>query len=299
MHLNLIESGPVSGTGLRQMVTRTGHMHKGIIYEIHKVTPENRKPLRDEAYPFENQFGYDSRWYLHDKVTHDIQDGMEVVLARQPRSLFLPARTVGIVAQELKKVTVDGQRRKLLAVGIRVVTEEYQGYGIGTHLAELSIIRHDPDIVSGQTRVYGIPDIYKASSLIRVTAPLEMQMTEEIQAILKEGLDKTTLEKTDLNTGLYKGFPPSRNREEDSKRFIPKEGNRRGNETYQQMLKMGADPFKGRGIRYIAMVDHDAVLDARQRGVAANSLITYESDAVIAWIPRRVASLFKFRLPPI
>lgn len=298
MNVLFIESGPGNRMDVRSMVTRMGHVHRGIIYEIHKVTPENREALRNEAYPFEAQFGYPSRWLIHRKVTHYIQDGTEVTLAIKPRSLFRGARTVGICTEELKRVSVGDEKRKISHLGIRVVLPKYQKHGIGTHCLEASAVRNDPDAYTGQTRVYGIIDLYRYSPLIHAVAPFTKPMSADIEETLKGSLDRITLEETDLTTGVRKkAFPPSSGSKEDLKRFNPPKNNPRGIATRREMGEKGVDPLNGDVIRYYAETNHEAIRLLREKGIDVNTVITYETEAVLAWVPRMVASLLKFRLP--
>jgi len=279
---------------------RVMHFHRGIIYEAYRVTPENREYLRNLVYPFEEQFGYPSTFLLHQKVIKYIQDGAEVVRAVKPRTFFRSARTVGVITQDIKRVNVGAERWKVLSRGIRVVLPGFRRQGIGTHLSDEGIVRHDPEIVTADTRVYSIIDMYQRSGFIRAVAPFDTELTDEMREALRGILDKTT--RIDLETGLrYKIFPPSDYSKGDLERFIPPKKNQRGVANYKRMLEIGADPLAGSAIRYAALGDHAAVQAARDRGwFAAQQLFKYTTESALREVTRkvtsRVANLWRSRL---
>lgn len=226
------------------------HTFRGIDYEVHKVTRENLWELRQRVLPFERAFGYANSFLIHQKVIRFIKEGSEVEFARTR------ARDIGVVTQEVKKVVVGGQNIKVLSIGIRVVFPEYQKHGIGTHLAEDGVIRHQPDAVTGQTRVWRIFNMYQETGLIKNIAPIDRPITSDMQEVLRRVLDRGVVVETDLRTGLCLGiYPPGA-----GERFIPPNTNLRGVANYDRIRKIGADPAKGDGIRYYAIVDQEAVL---------------------------------------
>lgn len=229
------------------------HIHKGIVYEAYRVTPNNRNALRDRVLPFECEFGYPNSFLIHEKVVHYTPDGGEVVFAKTQGRL---PKDVGVVTQEIRRVSIEGQPVRVLSVGIRVVLPGYQRHGIGTHLAEDGIIRHKPDALTGQTRVWRIFNMYQETGLINSISPIDGPITSGMQDVLRGVLDRSVVLETDLRTGLCLGiYPPG-----ESKRFIPPSNNQKGLANYNRMKEIGADPTQGDGIRYYAVVDQEAVL---------------------------------------
>lgn len=229
----------------------------GFTYEVHRVTRENIWGLRHRVLPFEKEFGYANSFATHDKVKHYVQEGGEVEFARTLRN----PQDVGVTTQRLVKPIVDGQTVRALAVGIRVVLPDFQKHHIATNLAVEAIIRLRPYVVTGQTRTWRIIRMYQDTGLISSILPIDGPMTPDIQGVLgqvlEEILDKRTLRATDLTTGLCVGiYPPG-----ESERFMRPSTNQRGQKIYDRMMNLGADPRKGNGIRYYAVVDQEAVLE--------------------------------------
>ncbi|MBI2596808.1 hypothetical protein HYW41_01515 [Candidatus Daviesbacteria bacterium] len=228
------------------------HTHGGFDYVAYKVTRENKLSLRIRALPFEKEFGYADPFLIHDKVRSYIKEGGEVEFART-RGVY--AKDVAIVTQDVRRVPADDQRIVVLCPGIRVVFPEYQRFGIATHFAGEAITRHSPDLVVGKTRTWRIPRMYRDTGLISSIHPIDAPFTPEMQGVLRLILDRSTLFATDLRTGVCFGiYPP-----EESSRFIPPGTNVKGVEIDRRIRELGAQPEKGDGIVYCAVVNQDAV----------------------------------------
>lgn len=237
---------------------------QGIDYEINKVTRDNRGVLRRRALPFEQQFGYPDSFEVHEKVVHYIREGGEVVFAR---TTGRRPKDIGVVTQEMRKASVAGRTARVLSVGIRVVLPEFQRHGIGTYLEEDAVLRHRPDAVTGQTRMWRIISMLQNTGFFSRISPFDGLITPEVEQILRGGvLDRRTLSAiTDIRRGLCLGiYPPA-----DREHFIPPPTSESGVRNYNRILILGAVPERGDGIRYYAEVDQEAVRAAKARGEVA------------------------------
>lgn len=262
-------------------------------YEVHRVTPANRSGLRLKVLPFEELFEYEDPFHIRGKVVHFVQEGKEVVFAKTRGS---NARNIGVVTQEARYVDVGGKQRKVLSVGMRAVFPEYQDRNVGTGLAKEGIIRHDPDIVTGQTRIWGIIRMYEKTGLVKgVISPIDGPIPPDVREALRKVLDKSILNQTDLRIGICLGVFPAA----VAKRFIPPTTNERAVKIYNKMLELGVNPARGDGIRYGIEVDHEEVQRVKDKGefIAQLPLITSESESLLSWIPRMATSVWRFRRP--
>lgn len=77
-----------------------------------------------------------------------IQPGMhlEVVSTQEPRPV-----EVGYQSYRLKELMLGGQVITVLDIGSKVISPDYQHEGIGTQLSKNAILRHRPNIVTGET----------------------------------------------------------------------------------------------------------------------------------------------------
>ena len=228
------------------------HIHDGFVYEVYRVTSENKFALRMRALTFEKAFGYTDPFLTHDKVRSYTKEGGEVIFVKTRGH---HAKDIAIVTQDVRKVTVNDQTMTILNPGIRVVFPEYQKHGIATHLAEEAIKRHRPYFVVGKTRTWRIPRMYEDTRLIKSIHPIDGLFTSGMQEVLRLTLDRSTLLSTDLRTGVCLGiYPP-----EESSRFIPPSTNARGVAIDRRIRELGVQPERGDGIVYCAVINQEAV----------------------------------------
>lgn len=236
-------------------------IHEGLLYEVHKVTRENRGRLRLRALPFEEQFDYGDPFFTRDKITHYIKEGGEVVFTT---TMGRNTRDVAVVTQEMRRVIVGGQETNMLSIGIRAVKEEYQRQGIGRHQVRDTMMRLQPDAITGQFRTYRIPRMYQEIDFIRSLTPIDADapITDEMRELVEAVVDKSTFKATNSGTFVAMGiFPPG-----ESKRFAPPPTNEKAVAVDRRIRALGAIPERGDAIRYFATVDLAAVHAAIDAG---------------------------------
>lgn len=219
----------------------------GVVFQVNKVTPWNFHELRRRALPFEAIFEYDDPFIPYQKIINSVRRGGEVVFAQTP-----DGNDIGVTTQEVKR-TKAGQ--VVLSVGIRAVLPDFQDRGFTTTIARESMMRHRPDVVTGQSRMWRIFNMLEDTGFILGISPFDRLPTPEMQASLIEVLDRKVLKATNLRTLVCIGvFPPA-----PVDRFIPPELNAGGWLYYNGMREIGAIPESGSGVRYYARVNQQAV----------------------------------------
>lgn len=268
----------------------TSYEYLGFAYEVQKVTRKNRGSLRFRVLPFEGELGYDS-FRTHDEVRHNIQEGREVIFAR---TLGRRPRDVGVVTQEVKRVEIDGEAKRIGVIGVKAILPNYQGRGIGTHLAEDLIYRHRPHAITGRTRSWRVIRVYEDTGLIGPILPIDGVPTQEMQDVLPQVLNKAALKRLELTTGRYDGSHGDIYPKADRRFLVPDPSNKGAKRIYDKIIgpEIGANPEDGDGIRYYAKVDQEAVDFAIRSYNPREVVATSTRSLTVFRLISRVASIF-------
>lgn len=267
------------------------HVHNGFAFETHKVTRANMWELRHRAFPFEQILGYDV-FRTPDEIRHHIQPRpgrlVEVVFARTIR---LHSKDVGVVTQELVDVSVAEQKRRVLSIGVKAVSPEFQNRDIGTLLLEDTLLEHDGiDVVTGKSRNPRVFRYLEKTPLIKRIFGFDEDFTDEVVETLALALDKTAFKQiTDLRRGLCIGiYPPA-----DSRLFIASKNNEVAERIVAKLRERGVEPGGVNGLRYFAEVDKEAVEAAKSSYVMTETLGSVTSRYPLESLGKILAGLFK------
>lgn len=273
--------------GVRYERFPTNHIHGDFIYERFRVNRRNYWYLRYKTKPFEDELGYDE-FRAPGEVIHNIQPGGEVIFVKPVRGRDI-GKEIAVATQEL--------RVGVLVTGVKIVRREYQGKGIGTHLAEDAILRHKPTAATGKTRNWRVIRAYEqleyqGQRLIERIPPIDTEhevsgtakkvhkLSDEAKEVLKVVLFPKELEGLDLETGLYPAdtYP----RIADFRDFrVPR--NPHGVRIYNAMREVGINPAIGNGLRYYAEVNQE-VLERASAAYHPREVVVFPEKS----LPRRI-----------
>ncbi|MDD5415678.1 MAG: hypothetical protein PHE48_01590 [Candidatus Daviesbacteria bacterium] len=269
-------------------------IHNGIFYETHRVTPNNMWALRFRALPFEKQLGYDS-FRTHDEIRHHIQPRpgrlVEVEFARIRYKGEMV--DIGVVTQEIADISVDGQKKRGLSIGVKVVDPKFENRDIGTQLLIDALLEHDGiDFVTGRSRNGRVYRYLEKSFLIEKTFPLDGEFTPEIVEALRQILDITNFKQiADLRIGLCVGIYPLA----DSALFIAPKNNPAAERIVNRLTELGVEPGGLNGLRYYAVVDKEAVMTARDKYAGNEILESTPRLSSLGTLRDKIVSLFPCR----
>lgn len=262
---------------LREMPSRRFsviHVHDGFAYETHRVMKENMRTLRLRAFPFEQLLGYDV-FRTPDEIRHHIQPRpnrlVQVVFVR---TLGSNARDVAVVTQEVADVSAGEDKKRVLSIGVKAVSPDFQDRDIGSQLLIDGILENDVDIITGQSRNGRVYRYLEKTPLIKKTLSLDGDFTPEVPEVLRQVLDKTTFRRiSDFRTGLCLGiYPPA-----DSKLFIAPKNNEAAVRVVNRLKELGVEPGGPNGLRYYALVDREAVRVAKSEYAGTETLVSARS----------------------
>ncbi len=239
------------------------NIHDDIAYETYRVPrdPIKLHELRLRAHRFEGYVGYDVL-DASDQIRRNVQPGKRgrQVEAKFVRTIGVNAKDVGVVIQAIVDVSVGGQKKRGLDIGVKAIDPGFRNRDIGTYLLIYALLEHEGiNFVTGQSRngrVFAYLEKVRDLGLIGKIRGYEEPLTDKDLDVLEQTLSKTKFNKVNqLRTGLCLGIYP----EADSKLFLAPEKDENAKRIVDNLEKLGVKPGGRNGIRYFADVNQEAV----------------------------------------
>lgn len=248
----------------------TTHIHEGFAFETHLVTRRNARALQLRAHPFEGYVGYDVL-AASDQIRSNLQPSrrdrqVEAKFVRiyNPRTKEI-GEDVGVVAQAIVDISVGGQQRKVLDIGVKAIKPGFRNRGMGARLLVDTLLEHEGITdVSGQSRsgrVFGYLELVRDLGLIGEIRGYEVPLNEKDLEVLKQFLSKTKYKKVSkLRTGLCLGIYPKA----DPSLFIAPPNNPKAVRIVKFLEENGVPPGGVNGRRYRSLTIEEALGPARE-----------------------------------